>query len=316
MYAERQNPSLVELDTSGRAIGPRVAGSFGASVRVNPAPEGCREGAEGAGLVSLQTSPLSNKSISPPQRAGDTFEITFDKVKRAGKRVKRLRRNVWAAGHLHGMADKGKRPPVAWFVTLTYVGLDDWRADHMSAATEQFRRHCARVGVPCRYIWVAELQKRGAVHYHMLAWLPKGVLMPHWDKAFTSPSGRSIGPFWSHGMTNTQVAKSGVGYLMKYLSKLGDLTVFPPHLRLSGCGGLSAQARGVRCWYNLPEWAKREHGVGDLKRQGSRLIVLETGEILPPMYSTRCVSGGIVLTLLRPMPERWHDGAYSTWANA
>ena len=277
------------------------------------APVGGPPRAEGAGLVTLQTSPLENKSPRPLQREGDTLLVSFDTVQRAAKRVKKLRRNVWALGHLHGMADKGHRPPVAWFVTLTYVGVDDWQADHMSAATEQFRRHCTRRGVACRYIWVAELQKRGAVHYHLLAWLPRGVPMPHWDKPSTALSGRAVAPFWSHGMTNTEVAKSGVGYLMKYLSKLGELTIFPPHLRLYGSGGLTPQARGVRCWYNLPEWAKREHGVGDLRRLGSRLIVLETGEVLPPMYASRVVPGGILLTLLRPMPERWHDGAYSSW---
>lgn len=269
--------------------------------------------AESAGLVSLQTSPLQKTEKYVPQREGDSFQVSFDPKKRAEKRVKRLRRNVWAAGHLHGLSTRGYRPPVCWFVTLTYVGIDDWRADHMSDATEQFRRHCARVGVSCRYIWVAELQKRGAVHYHMLCWLPQGVLMPHWDKTLTTPSGRACGPFWGHGMTNTQVAKSGVGYLMKYLSKLGDETVFPPRLRLYGCGGLTEQARGVRCWYNLPEWAKRDHGVGDLKRQGSRLIVLETGEILEPMFAVKKIPGAMILTLLRPMPERWHDGAYSTF---
>ena len=100
---------------------------------------------------------------------------------------------------------------------------------------------------------------------------------------------------------------------MKYLSKLGELTIFPPHLRLYGSGGLTALARGVRCWYNLPEWAKREHGVGDLRRLGSRLIVLETGEVLPPMYACKVTPGGVTLTLLRPMPERWHDGAYSSF---
>ena len=282
------------------------------------APSGCvaADAPPGAGLVILQTSPLGNIPISPPQREGDQFQISFDKVQRAGKRVKRLRRNVWALGHLHGLAENGHRPPVAWFVTLTYVGVDHWQADHMSAATEQFRRHCARFRVPCRYIWVAELQKRGAVHYHLLAWLPRGVRMPQWDKPSTSLSGRVVAPFWSHGMTNTEVAKSGVGYLMKYLSKLGELTVFPPHLRLYGSGGLTAQARGVRFWYNLPEWAKREHGVGDLRRLGSRLIVLETGEVLPPMYDCKLTPGGVTLTLLRPMPERWHDGAYSTWLKA
>lgn len=212
------------------------------------------------------------------------------------------------------MADRGHRPPVCHFVTLTYVGVNDWRADHISEATEQYRRHCARLGVPCRYVWVAELQKRGAVHYHLLAWLPKGVQMPHWDRDAISPSGRLVRAFWSHGMTNTQVAKTGVGYLMKYLSKLDDHTTFPPHLRLYGVGGLTSQARAVRGWYNLPEWAKCEHGVGELRRLGSRLVVVDSGEVVEPMYRPEFQKGTLVLHPLRPKPQRWHDGAYSTWS--
>ena len=248
------------------------------------------------GLVPSKTSPL---------------EIIFDKARGRAKRVKRLRRSVWAAGHLHGLADHGRRPPVAWMVTLTYVGVDDWRADHISIASEQYRRHCARHRVPCRYLWVAELQKRGALHYHLIAWLPKGVRMPHWDRETTTAGGRQVKAFWSHGMTNVEEARTGVGYLMKYLSKLDDGTAFPPHLRLYGVGGLTPQARLVRGWYNLPEWAKREHGVGDLRRMGSRLIVMETGEIVPPMYARHFIPGGVLLEPLREMPERFHDGAYS-----
>lgn len=248
------------------------------------------------GLVSSKTSPL---------------EIKTDKATRDKNRIKRLRRAVWSSGHLHGLADVGHRPPVAHFVTLTYVGVNDWRADHISDATEQFRRHCARLGVPCRYLWVAELQKRGAVHYHLIAWLPARVRMPHWDRTRTA-NGRTLRPFWAHGMTNVEVARNGIGYLMKYLSKLGDDTVFPPHLRLYGCGGLDAQARTIRGWYNLPQWAKNEYGVGDLKRQGSRLIVVETGEIVPPMYARTFTPGIIILTPLRDIAPRLHHGAYST----
>lgn len=113
-------------------------------------------------------------------------------------------------------------------------------------------------------------------------------------------------------MSNTEAAKAGVGYLMKYLSKLGELTVFPDGLRLYGMGGLDPLARAVRTWYNLPQWAKNSYGVGDLKRTPSGLVDLETGEILPPMYSRHLIPGGLVLTLLRPYPERWQDGAYST----
>lgn len=252
--------------------------------------------AAAAGLVPFKTSPL---------------EIRFDKIQSAKRRIKRLRRSVWAAGHLHGLADHGHRPPVAWMVTLTYVGVDDWRADHISKASEQYRRHCARHRVPCRYLWVAELQKRGAVHYHLIAWLPKGVGMPHWDRDTTTAGGRHVQAFWGHGMTNVEKARTGVGYLMKYLSKLDDGAAFPPHLRLYGVGGLTQQARTVRGWYNLPEWAKREHGVGDLRRMGSRLVVAETGEIVQPMYSRLFVPGGVLLVPLRDMPERFHSGAYS-----
>ena len=252
--------------------------------------------AAAAGLVPSKTSPL---------------EIRFDKLQSAKRRVKRLRRSVWAAGHLHGLADHGHRPPVAWMVTLTYVGVNDWQADHISKASEQYRRHCARHRVPCRYLWVAELQKRGAVHYHLIAWLPKGVRMPHWDRDTATASGRQVKAFWAHGMTNVEQARTGVGYLMKYLSKLDDGAAFPPHLRLYGVGGLTPQARLVRGWYNLPEWAKREHGVGELRRIGSRLVVLETGEVVPPMYSRLFVPGGVLLVPLRAMPERFHQGAYS-----
>lgn len=249
------------------------------------------------GLVSFKTSPL---------------EVRTDQSTRDKTRIKRLRRAVWSSGHLHSIADHGHRPPVAHFVTLTYVGVHDWRADHISDATEQYRRHCARLGVPCRYLWVAELQMRGAVHYHLVAWLPLGVRMPHWDRIRTH-KGREIKPFWSHGMTNTQVAKNAIGYLMKYLSKVGSKTRFPPHLRLYGCGGLDAQARSVRRWYNLPQWAKNEYGVGDLKRQGSKLVHVASGELLSPMYQRYFIPGAILLVPLREPSLKLHDGAYSMW---
>jgi hypothetical protein len=114
-------------------------------------------------------------------------------------------------------------------------------------------------------------------------------------------------------MTNTQKALSGVGYLMKYLSKLGELTIFPDGLRLYGIGGLDELARAVRGWYNLPEWAKASHGVGDLARLGSRFVVVATGEILELMYRREVIPGGIRLHLLRDYPVRFHDGAYSTF---
>lgn len=246
--------------------------------------------------------------LVPSKTSGNHLFVNIAPSACAERRVKRLKRAVWASGHLHGIADHGHRPPVCWFVTLTYRGVDDWKPDHISYALRMYRNWCKAVGVPCRYTWVAELQGRGAVHYHLLCWLPRGINMPQWDR---SRAKRKV--FWPHGMTNTQKAKAGVGYLMKYLSKLGELTRFPKGLRLYGIGGLNEQGRAVRSWFNLPEWVKSSYGVGDVKRVKSRYLVHETGELLHSAYEVQLVPSGLALRALRELPERFHHGAYSTY---
>lgn len=257
---------------------------------------------EAAGLVSFKTS------------RHDLF-VNCAPSALAERRVNRLKRSVWASGHLHGISDHGRRAPRCWFVTLTYALADAWAPDHMSKAIERYRNWCRRAGVACRYTWVSEIQPRrleatgkAVVHYHLLAWLPQGVRMPRWD---TPPSRRACA-FWPHGMTNTEKAKAGVGYLMKYLSKLGELTRFPKGLRLYGIGGLNQQGRDVRAWFNLPEWVKRSYGVGDVRRVRRGLVVRETGELLPPAFRVQFMCGGLVVSPLRELPQRFHDGAYSS----
>ena len=261
-----------------------------------------------AGLVPSKTSLQGQTVLLSPSAVAD-------------RRVRRLKRAVWASGHLHGMADHGFRPAVCWFVTLTYRGVADWRADHVSRAVQRFRDWCRAVGVPCRYTWVAELQVRGAVHYHLLAWLPVGVQMPFWDKRASARRAA----FWPHGMSNTEVAKSGVCYLMKYLSKLGDQTRFPKGLRLYGVGGLSRDGRSVRAWFNLPQWAKGAFGVGDLVRKACGLVVRATGEVLPPVWRVHRLPGALSLQKLREVPSRFGvdqvplgecPGAFSSWSPA
>ena len=276
-------------------------------------------GGEAAGLVPFKTRSIDIKIKQDSPMVGGHVDISFSKEKQAKNRVDRLKMNVWASGHLHGIAKRGFRPLQAWFVTLTYAKAGAWRPNHIQKAFDGFRRWCKRRGHTCKYTWVAEIQPKRAertgdnvVHYHALVWLPVGVSMPFWDKPTRSGS-REVVPFWAHGMSNTEEAKSGVGYLMKYLSKLGELTVFPDNLRLYGMGGLDPLARQVRSWYNLPQWAKCLYGVGDLRRLGSSLVVVETGEVLNPMYSCQLVPGGLRLTLLRPLPIQFHFGAYSTF---
>jgi hypothetical protein len=160
---------------------------------------------------------------------------------------------------------------------------------------------------------VAELTKTGRVHYHLIAWLPLGVKMTFWDKA-RKVKGRKTSAFWTHGMSNTQTAKHGVAYLMKYLSKMGEFHEFPDGLRLYGAGGLTQESRQIRTWQNLPQWVKNDHGVGEIKRTQSGYVDLATGELLPPMWSRRFVPGGVQINQLREMPPKVYDhGAYCTF---
>jgi len=253
-------------------------------------------GGEGGGLVSSKTS-----------RGPAVSVVSFDPRNASLARVARLKKAVWASGHLHGLTQAGERPAVCWFVTLTYRGVDDWRADHVSDALQRYRLWCRRKGIPCRYTWVAELQQRGAVHYHLLVWLPVGVTMPQWDRRL--PCGRDA--FWPHGMTNTQRAKAGVGYLMKYLSKLGEFHKFPKGLRLYGVGGLDHQARAVRRWLNLPSWAQCGAGVGDVVARVRGGVVLASGELLRSPWKVRRVPSGLLIQADQ-LPERWFAGPYSS----
>ena len=261
-----------------------------------------------AGLVTSKTT--VNASFG---NASNGLCINLSKGESALRRVRRLKRSVWASGHLHGIANRGHRPPVCWFITLTYAKADGWQPDHIKTAINRYRRFCKLAGLQCRYTWVAEIQPKrlantgqAVVHYHLLAWLPEGVRMPQWDRDTTKRDA-----FWVHGMTNTDKAFTGVGYLMKYLSKLGELTIFPKGLRLYGIGGLDADARSVRSWYNLPEWCKAEYGVGELVRKGVGFVVRATGEILEPAFKVSFVHGSIFVQALREFPAKFHDGAYS-----
>lgn len=267
------------------------------------------------GLVPYKTKNNSTKIVSE----NDEFSVALDKFSCADRRVNHLKRSVWASGHLHGMAENGFRPSVPWFVTLTYANADDWKPNQLTAAAKGFREWCKSRAVACRYTWVAEIQPQrlmktgeAAVHYHLLAWLPVGVRMPKWDRRTVTKRGFKRAPFWSHGMTQRAPALSGVGYLMKYLTKLGEFTIFPKGLRLYGIGGLNAVGRSVRQWFNLPQWAKNVFGVGELKRSAGRLVVQATGEILEAAYAVRIVPGSLVLRALRDLPARWADGAYSS----
>lgn len=295
------NPSLVASSVQALPASPVFYGAGEAAAAFERQAQRAESGAA-AGLVQSKTSP------------NQTIEIDLSPSEKAKRRIKKLKRSVYLAGQLHSMSKAGHRPPVPWLITLTYDtrgtlgrGAHQWCADHMSKASDAYRRWCQRYGYTAKYTWVCELQGNGTPHYHLVAWLPHGVNMPKWDKPR-----RQRKAFWSHGMTETARLKSNVGYLMKYLSKMGEFHRFPKGLRLHGNGGLELDARQIRTWHNMPEWVKNEYGVGEVKRMRGGLVDMETGEMLQPAYRVAFTRDTLTVTRLRETAPRAHDGPYCT----
>lgn len=170
-------------------------------------------------------------------------------------------------------------------LTLTYRDCDAWTKRDISDYIRKLRQWLKRRGERLRYVWVAELQKRGAVHYHMLVWARARIPRP-------DASG-----MWPHGMTKTERMRSGgVSYITKYLTKKEDFKRFPKGIRVYGVGGLSTNAKYNLRWFRLPRYV-REHFkyLDDVVRAvGGGFFARSTGEHLDSPFQfagfgLRCV---------------------------
>jgi len=163
-------------------------------------------------------------------------------------RIAKLRRAVGFAARGHLAERRGFRPDTCFMVTLTYREGVEWRPRHLSACRKLLAQWLKKRGIPCRYVWVAELQKRGAVHYHLALFLPPDVYLPSADLA----------GWWPHGSTRTERARAAVPYLMKYLSKgsPAEALQLPQGARMYGVGGLEHSLRRARRWLGLPGFVR------------------------------------------------------------
>lgn len=273
---------------------------MGSSISISSTPDarpcasGPAAGGEAAGLVSYKTS---GSTLSDPTY----LDVSFSHSIVQERRVNRLRRIVWACGHLHAFGCPEGVLENVWFCTLTYKPGINWEPRHISNCLKAVRKWCKRRDVPFRYVWVAELQHRGALHYHLAMWLSKRIQLPKFDEK----------GWWPHGMTQRVIAKDAVGYLMKYLSKISQFHKFPKGVRIHGYGGLTKQAQDICAWLNLPSHCKQRFGVGQLQTVEGRRVVRETGEVLEAMYRRAFFAGGMRLYPNGQLPERWADGPYS-----
>ncbi len=223
-----------------------------------------------AGLVSVSTT-FTGSFIVPVnvQWSESCIEIDHDQA-----RVTRLRKGVGVgAKALHNM---GSPRDNKCLVTLTYAGDNaSWKPEQIRTYINTVRAWYSRLtGDKLRYVWVAELQKRGVIHYHAVFWLRKGVSMPKADKR----------GWWPHGMSNTIKATAPVAYLMKYVSKTDSKNIgrFPHGARIFGLGGLDKSGRDCKRWVLWPSYVQGNAASGDSWKpcKGGGYVNHEDGRIL------------------------------------
>ena len=275
-----------------------------------------QESGAAAGLVSLSTSCTNGSSLI------DWAEnvITIDPKK---ARVTRLRKGLGiAAKQLH---NQGLKDQQIWMQTLTYAGDNrDWKPHHISRYLDDLRKwHYSRTGsTKVRYAWVAELQQRGVIHYHVIVWLDGGLTPPKPDTAWHSKDRKGIkqwhAPMWPHGMSNRMRSTAPVAYLMKYASKIDSKNVgsFPHGARIHGAGGLSESGRAIRRWVLWPAYVRGNASVSDSFKPapGGGFVNHQTGELLLSEYAP--TGGGFSSFIrIRHTPRKIDPaGPFSWWS--
>lgn len=270
------------------------------------------------GLVSVSTTCTVGFSV-PVFMAENTIEIDPCKA-----RVTRLRKGLGiAAKQLHIQGPKNQQ---IWMQTLTYAGDNSaWRPEHISRYLDDLRRwHYARTGSKkVRYAWVAELQQRGVIHYHVIVWLAAGLTPPKPDTPWRRTDKRGNvyhePAMWPHGMSNRMRSTAPVAYLMKYASKIESKNVgrFPRGSRIHGAGGLDESGRCIRRWVLWPAYVQGNASVSDRFRPapGGGFANAETGELLRAEYAP--TGGGFSRFLkVRNTPRKIEPSGPFSWFDA
>lgn len=254
------------------------------------APSGAPAAPQAPGLVIFKTS--------------DTPDLEPIEIDQVACRLKRMRRSVTVAARLFALA-VGPRQFKPAMLTLTYRDVDGFKPLHVSELLKRIRNWLARRGHTMRYVWVAELQMRGALHYHVLLWLPRGLTLPKPDKQ----------GWWPHGSTRIEWARNAIGYLCKYVSKFDGMAQLPKGARLHGAGGFDADAKSIRRWFNLPSWLQCLAGVQRrfVRIKGVGLVDGSTGVCMPSPWRVSIRGGRVFATQLFAYTEALRDvgGPYS-----
>jgi hypothetical protein len=136
-------------------------------------------------------------------------------------------------------------------------------------------------------LWKAEMQQRGAIHYHAMILQPPGERIPFPDEA----------GWWPWGSTKTETARMPAAYMAKYCGK--QTPPLPPGARMFGLAGLPDSVKRPLRAERLPRWIREaipfEERLRGIQRIEGGGVVLSTGEVVysPLVFDRSYVVSGL-----------------------
>lgn len=239
-----------------------------------------------------RSEPLAGLVTSKTSQTQAVERIEIDRIHARITRLKKAVHNGTHAldsdAHVNGGGFRWTRV----FVTLSYASVEDWEPGHIAQFADAVRKWFKRtVRAKFRMQWVLELQKRGAVHYHCMIWVPSRFLFPYPDKQ----------GWWKHGTSNLSRVAGGiqrpVSYMAKYTSKVNShqCSRVPKGARMHGCNGLNEEGRRWVRWWRSPLFAREAlGGAADIRKVKGGYMDKLTGEFHESPWRVTVTPGGRV----------------------
>lgn len=229
------------------------------------------------GAVSRGAAAAPPLGLVHTEQGGQTLVVSLHDQTRRASRCRRG--TITRARLLDGQVQDGGFRGKWYLLTFTYRNHADWEPGDIKGWLQATRKQFQRKGATLHYVWVAELQKRGTIHYHAIVWIPRGHFIRKPDEC----------GLWPKGSTQIAQARNAVGYLAKYAGKglgaqcdpEGREYRFPRGARIQGAGGLvNSSVVEARFWM-APRWARDAVGgqVTDMSRIPGGWLHRATGEV-------------------------------------
>lgn len=228
-----------------------------------------------------------------------TFNSEAARVARAQRRVfswaDALPKDTRTIKRDNKTIDLGPRMVMA---TLTYGPDEKWSPRDITGFLKKARRKLDKKLLA--YAWVAEMQERGEVHYHVLLYCKRGTRIPKPDEE----------GWWTKGSTNIKTAKTP-HYICKYVGKEKQKK------------GLPKGARMYAVWINkdvitdeerlgfrlsaVPKWLREiisenapcvGYGLKWARVPGGGWVIKETGEKVASPWFIVAIDGNVAPNLM------------------